>query len=163
MNAPPVRPASIVYRLARSYIEPAENEKMMREIEKEHREQYEDQLREDLRRGLGPLRAMETPERRAMFMGVTDLLDVGVLIVGRPLQPGELNYVMAGLALGGAPIEADRLIEMYRQGQISFVSPWWVAAFGLRDMLVKHLLRLFRDALRRQLDVTVGEQESIRV
>ena len=97
-----------------------------------------------------------------MFMGVTDLQDVGPLIVGRPLQPGELNYVMAGLALGGAPIEADRLIEMYRQGQISFVSPWWVAAFGLRDMLVKHLLRLFRDAFKRELETFVEAVEEMR-
>ena len=112
---------ALINVLIAGYIDPETNRKQMRQALEEHEKQYEAQLKLDLGRGLGPFENAPPEVRRQMFMRVTQWEDVPFLLM-----------------------EPDELIEMVRIQQVQFRSPWWVEVFGLRDMLKKHLLRLFR-------------------
>ena len=118
---------ALINVLVAGYVEAATNRKQMKQALEEHEEQYEEQLRLDLQRGLGPFETLPVEERRASFLKLTDMVDVPLLMA----QP-------------------DALMLKVKGGQIMLVSPYWQQVFKLRDFLVKHFLRLFREALEHE-------------
>lgn len=135
----PLRPPSMLMAKAQAYVTPETNQKQMRQALKEHEEEYEEQLKSDLQRGLGPFVKLPAEVRRALFRRVTQMPDVPFLLM-----------------------EPDFLIEAVTLGQIKFASVYWAEVFTLRNYLKKEFLKLFRrdflhmqEQLRAQFGVSV--------
>lgn len=139
-------PPGMIMAKVRGYMEGRgdDNQKDMEAALDDHIEEYEQQLREDLQRGLGPLKGMSAEEKHAIFMNLTDERDVG-----RLTSP-----------------DVDVLISAIRQAGVRFASVWWAQATLLSDFSLRYLINQFRAAYRkevREVEKLREEQRAIQV
>lgn len=121
-----------------------DNQEDLEKALEDHIEEYEQQLRDDLQKGLGPLKGMPAAEKRAVFMQMTDERDLG-----RLTSP-----------------DVDVLIDALRHGGVRFVSLWWAEATLLGDFALKYLINEFRQAFRheaREVEKLREEQRALQI